>query len=82
MQRISDTFWHADQGTGTLADACAAWFGSSPEDFTHITAWRQLLDAAGEPRSDRSVLRWPLAVLRREHERRGGAVHPANTAGI
>jgi hypothetical protein len=81
MKRISDVTWHADRGTGSLAEACALWFSSSPDEPGHVAAWRRLLDAAGEARSDRSVLRWSLTVLQREHERRGGLVHPAHRAG-
>jgi hypothetical protein len=80
MAWIDDTTWHDDRGTGTLADACAAFFGSAPDGPDHIAAWRRLLDVAGMPRSDRTVLRWPLTELRREHRRRGGCVHPRNDA--
>jgi hypothetical protein len=78
MERIEEMTWRSDTGGGSLADACAGYFGSSPESGEHIRAWRRLLDVAGEPRSDRSVLRWRLTVLRREHERRGGFVHPGH----
>jgi hypothetical protein len=81
MERISDVTWHDDRGTGSLADACEAWFATSPDDLAQLAAWRRLLDAAGEPRSDRTVLRWSLAVLEREHVRRGGFVHPAHRLG-